>query len=214
MRIAVSGAQNLGKSTFIEDFIKEYSMYTTPKKSYRDLVKKKKIQINKEGNANSQFAILNYHIDEIQKYSREDNVILDRCVLDPLVYSLWLFEKEKGIKDNDIEKMLVLTKTTLPLYDLIFLVPLSKTNPIQMVKDNLRDTDEVFREEINNIFMAAQQSYFKHGNVIFPLEDCPAVIEMMGSRQERVALAKLYVDPTTGKAFGEESSLIAEVLEK
>jgi predicted ATPase len=212
MRICVSGAQGLGKSTFIQDFLKEWPMYSTPLKTYRDLVKKKKIKINKNGNAKSQLAILNYHIDEIQKYTKDDNVILDRGVLDPLIFSLWLYEKGKGISDDEIEDMLKLTKMTMPLYDIIFIVPLLKKTPIKMVPDEFRDTDEVYQQEINNIFMAAEQSYFKHGNIIFPLKDCPAIISLSGSREERIALAKFYVGKDGGP-FGEEESLIKETLE-
>lgn len=213
MKIAVSGPQCTGKTTFIQDFLKEFPMYTTPKGSYRDLAKKKKIKINQNGNVQSQLDILNYHIDTSQKYDKNDNVIFDRCVIDPLVYSLWMHEKEKkGIDEKHIESMLRLVKESVKLYDIIFIVPLTKAAPIPMEADDLRDTDEIYREEINNIFNAVQESYHKQSQVIFPPEDCPAVIDIFGNRQERIAMAKLYVGKD-GKAFGEESSLVAEALD-
>ena len=39
MRICVSGTGSQGKSTLINDFIKEWPQYTTPKESYRDFLK-------------------------------------------------------------------------------------------------------------------------------------------------------------------------------
>lgn len=213
MRIAVSGPQCTGKSTFIQDFLKEWPMYTTPKDTYRDLVKTKKVKINQKGDKESQLAILNYQIDTIQKYGKDDNVIFDRSVIDPLAYSLWMYEKQRGgVDDDHIEYMLKLVKESVKLYDIIFITPLSKHSPVEMKKDGLRDTDETFRDEINNIFTAIQESYYKQSRVIFPVEDCPAVIDIMGSPQERIALAKLYVS-TTGAPFGEESSLVQDAIQ-
>lgn len=188
-------------------------MYTTPKETYRDLVKKQKLKINQKGDLNSQLSILNYHIDEAQKYSKEDNIIFDRCVLDPLAYSLWMYEKGIGnFKDEDIEGMIKITKESLKLYDIIFFIPLTDKAKIPLVKgDNkFRDTDEEFRDEMNNIFNALQKSYHKQTGVIFPLEDCPPFIDIYGSREERIELTKLYINEQ-GKPFGEESSLISEV---
>ena len=38
MRIAVSGTACQGKTTFIKYFIKEWPMYSTPEKTYRDFI--------------------------------------------------------------------------------------------------------------------------------------------------------------------------------
>lgn len=210
MRIGVCGSQCIGKTTFIKDFLKTWNMYKTPKGTYRDLAKKKKIKINKEGDRNSQLAILNYHIDTVQKYSTKDNIIFDRCVLDPLIYSLWLYEKQIGnIKDEDIEFQLKLVKESLKLYDVIFYIPLTNSPPL-MEKDDLRNTDEEYRKEIDNIFAAAQKSYHKQTNVIFPVEDSPPIIDIFGSREERIAMAKLYVTES-GDHFDETDSLISGI---
>ena len=39
MRICVSGTGSQGKSTFIKDFLEEWSIYKTPETSYRDSLK-------------------------------------------------------------------------------------------------------------------------------------------------------------------------------
>ena len=39
MRIAISGTANTGKSTFVKDFIKKWPSYSTPKTTYRDIMK-------------------------------------------------------------------------------------------------------------------------------------------------------------------------------
>jgi predicted ATPase len=215
MKIGVTGCQNSGKTTFIKDFLKAWPNYTTPKKTYRDLVKKKNLKVNKQGTKDAQMAILNYHIDDVQKFGKEDNVIFDRCVIDPLAYSLWLHEKGLGdVSDEDIHLMLKLVKESLKLYDIIFWIPLTKAAPIPMAADdnNLRDLDETYRDEVNNIFNAINKDYVKRTGTIFPLEDCPALIEIFGSPEERITMAKFYVNPE-GEPFGEESSLIADALQ-
>ena len=210
MRIACTGCQATGKSTFVKDFLRTWPNYTTPKKTYRDLVKKKGLKINKEGTKESQMAILNYHIDEIQRYGRGDNVILDRCVIDPLAYSFWLFEKGAGdVTEDDIYLMLKLVKEGLKLYDIIFWFPMSDKIEIPKEKDHLRINDNVYREEVNNIFVAVNKSYLEQTKVIFPSEDCPALIDLHGSREERIAMAKMYITPE-GNPYGEEDSLIKE----
>lgn len=209
MRIACTGCQASGKSTFVQDFLKTWPNYTTPKTTYRDLVKKKGLKINKEGTKDSQMAILNYHIDEIQRYSKDDNVILDRCVIDPLVYSFWLHDKGTGgVTAEDIELMLKLVKEGLKLYDIIFWFPILEDVAIPK-EDHLRDKDEDYRKEINNLFLAVNKSYIKNTGVIFPPEDCPALIDLHGNRAERIAMAQMYIT-TEGKPYGEdEPSLIA-----
>lgn len=214
MRICVSGPQCSGKSTFIKDFLKAFPMYTTPTKTYRDLVKSDKLKINQEGDAESQVKILNFQVDTVQQYDKNDNVIFDRSVIDPLAYSLWMYEKgNKGIDDNHIEYMIKIVKEAIKLYDIVFMVPITKFSPIKLEKDDLRDTDETFRDEMNNIFNAIQESYYKQSHVIFPNENCPATIDLIGNREERIALAKMYIAPD-GKPFGEENNLVNEILDQ
>jgi hypothetical protein len=48
----------VGKSTYIKDFIKQWSCYETPEKSYRELIKEKNLPHSKEGTEESQRIIL------------------------------------------------------------------------------------------------------------------------------------------------------------
>ena len=81
MRICVSGTGSQGKSTFIKDFLEEWSIYKTPETSYRDSLKG---QHSKKTTKKVQEKILNHMIDEIQKYTVDDNIIFDRGPLDNL----------------------------------------------------------------------------------------------------------------------------------
>ncbi len=94
MRISVSGTTCIGKSTFVQDFCKHWSNYSSPRYSYRDELSK--LPHSKTCTKDTQWLILNSMIDELQKHSKTDHVIFDRCPLDNLVYSMWAFDKGEG----------------------------------------------------------------------------------------------------------------------
>lgn len=60
MRIVVVGAQNVGKTTFVRDFVTKFPNYTTPSVSYRDIVLAKGLKINQETGEESQAAIMQF----------------------------------------------------------------------------------------------------------------------------------------------------------
>lgn len=210
MKIAVIGAQMTGKSTFINDFIARWPMYKKPEKTYRDIIEEKQLKLNRDGNRDSQFTILDALCDQAKINTDEKFCIHDRCVIDNLAYTLWLAAKEKGgVKPDDFTASVIQAQQALKHYDVIFFLPISNTSPIQVEERNNRDVDEEYRSEIDMILKSFNSDYIKKSGKIFPTEDCPAVIEIFGNRQERINLAALYIKPD-GNPFGEEDgSLIS-----
>jgi len=207
MKIAVVGTSCIGKSTYIKDFLKKWPMYETPKNSYRDLIKEKNIPCNREGTEESQRMILDFLAEQATQYSKKDDVIFDRCVLDNLAYSSWLHLNGK-VSERFLDETRILTRETLRLFDIIFLLPITKTSPVEVVEDDLRDTNPEFRIEIDNIFKVFQQSYHQGDGRIFPKDDSPALIEIFGNPEQRIELTRLYLKED-GKPYSEEQSLIA-----
>lgn len=210
MKIAVVGTQCIGKSTFIKDFLNKWSMYKTPDESYRDLIKKQNLTINKEGSEESQQQILDFLVDQATRYSKEDNIIFDRCVLDNLAYSSWLHLNDK-VSEKFLDTSRIIIRESLKLFDIIFLLPLTKTSPVKLVADGVRDVDPVYREEIDNIFKAFQQSYLQGDGRVFPKNDCPALIEIFGSPEQRIQLTSMYITDL-GHPYGEKESLLSDAL--
>lgn len=206
MKIAVTSTQNMGKSTFIQDFLNKWPMYKTPEKSYRDIVKEKNLKINEEADEETQRILLNSLVDQAIESSNEEFVIQDRCVLDNLAYTLRLNAYGK-VSDKFVEEVREIVQNTLKLYDVLFFFPISKFNDIPIVADGFRSTDPMFRNEIDAIFKAFQCSYNQGDSKIFPKYDCPAFVELYGNREERIKLASLYVNEN-GKFYGEEESLV------
>jgi predicted ATPase len=209
MKIAVVGTQCIGKSTFIKDFLDKWSMYSTPTKTYRDVVKERNISINKLGSEESQQIILDFLVDQATQYSKSDNVIFDRCILDNLAYSSWLHLNGK-VSEKFLDTSRIIVRESLKLFDIIFFLPITKTSPVSLVEDGVRDTDPVYREEIDNIFKAFYQSYLQADGRVFPKDDTPAFIEIFGNQVERVALTSLYLTDL-GTAYGEKESLLSDL---
>jgi len=206
MKLAISSTACMGKTTLVNDFIKEWPEYKKVSNSCQSIIKEKNLNINKNGDENSQRIIRDVYIDNSQMYSRKDNTIYDRSILDNLAYSMWLNYYGK-VSDDFIKESIEITSQTLKTFDIIFFIPMSPSYPVNFVESNSIDIDEKYREEIDNIFKAIIADYRKTNRCIFPARDCPAVIEVFGTEKERIELMKLYITKD-GNAYGEKDSLI------
>tara|TARA_R110002110_G_scaffold1364_8_gene5819 strand:- start:477 stop:1238 length:762 start_codon:yes stop_codon:yes gene_type:complete len=196
MRIAVCGSANLGKSTLIQDFLQEWSMYGFEKETYRDIIVNKELKHSKETNKETQKAILDYMVNTLDQFDSDDKVIFDRCPLDNLVYSLWACDK--GISDIDedfISECIPTVREALTKLDIIFFIPRTKLNP-KIEDDGMREVDEEYIKEIDTLFKMLQLQYQQHpqDNPFFPRDDSPALIEVFGTRPERMQMIRLYLD--------------------
>ena len=208
MKIAVSGTQCIGKSTFIADFIKKWPMYKIAGQDCSSIIKKQKLQHSQDSNEQTQDILLNHLVDLATEHSKEEYVIYDRCVLDNLAYTIWLHLKGK-IDEKYVQKIVPIIQQSLKLYDIIFFAPITKMSPINIEqKGNTRDIDPIFREEIDNIFNSFASSYYKGDKKLFPTEDCPALIEIFGKLEERIKVAELYINEN-GNMFSEDESLLS-----
>ena len=195
MRIAIVGTQNSGKSTVIKNFLEKWDMYENASPTYRDLIKKD-TKLNQLGSKESQEMIRNSLVEQAYKNKDKKYCIHDRCILDNLIYSLWLADKGKIDDDQFITETFHMTRETLKLYDIIFILQLDNKNPIPFEVKDTRDLDETYRKEINELFLAAHESYMNHEGLIFPLEDCPGVIVLSGdeTKKEKTHQIADYID--------------------
>ena len=204
------GTQCNGKSTLIKSFLKKWPMYKEVKSTYRKLIKTGKIVNNEEGTAESQKAILNAIVDDTQKAIAEDNefLVFDRCVIDNVVYSLWLNEKGK-VSDEFVMDTKRIAFEAIKTFDVIFYLPLREEIPIVPRKG--RAADPIYRQEIDHLFRAVVGSYEKNLGIFFPKEDCPAIITLEGPADLRIEQIPLYLKQN-GKFYGEEDgSLLANM---
>lgn len=204
------GTQCNGKSTLIKEFCKRWPMYKEVKSTYRNLIKTGKITNNEDGTAESQRAILDAIIDDTQKAAASESefLVFDRCVIDNIVYSLWLNEKDK-VSDEFIIDTKRIAFEAIRVFDIIFYLPLREE--IKIVPRKGRAIDPVYRQEIDNLFRAVVNTYEKSTGIFFPKEDCPAVITLEGPPDLRIEQIPMYIKPS-GKFFDEEDgSLLTDM---
>ena len=197
MRIAICGTANVGKSTLIQDFLQEWDMYGREVKTYRDILNEKSLPHSKKTTKESQKAILDYMVDTLKEFKKGDKVIFDRCPLDNLVYSMWAMSQEDSDIDEDfIDECIPIVREALTNLDIIFFIPITKFNKIDIEEDGFRETDKQYIQEIDSFFKVLQRHYHEHpqDNPFFPRDDSPALIEIFGSKEERVGMIKLYID--------------------
>jgi hypothetical protein len=209
-KIGIIGTQCVGKSTLIQDMKEKWPMFTSPEKSYRDLIKEKNLPINKEGTKESQEAILNFLVDESMENIGKKKVIYDRTPIDNLVYSLWLFDKNtSNVDEAFIDKTVSLVRNSIKFYSVIFYIPFCAENDVLLTAKPNRDIDPVYRSEIGHLFEGIYKAWEKTGSRFFDTNDCPAFIPLYGNRQERIAMLSMYINDK-GEFYGESDSLISD----
>ena len=196
MRIAISGTACQGKSTLVKDFLDLWPSYKTPEKTYRNVLQENNLSHSSKTNKETQRKILDFMIEEQQKYRSSDNVIFDRCPLDNLVYSMWSCEQNNSDIDEEfVSSCIPLVRESFRNLDIIFFIPITKVAAVETVEDGIRDTDQKIIEEVDHIFKAVHRDHEHNPKTnIFVVDDKPAIIEVFGDRRERIEIIKLYID--------------------
>jgi predicted ATPase len=213
MRIAICGSACQGKSTLINDIINNWPMYKKSDESYRQVIKEEKLKINKGVNQEGQWKILNCLINDVQKTSKGEKILFDRCPLDNLVYSLWSNGKgSSDIDDEFIKKCIPLVKESMKFIDIIFFIPITKAAPVKLEKKATREIDRLFIEEIDNIFKAISYQANQNKSPFFDPADRPPIIEIFGKPEERIQMIKFYLGQDGDLIDSDESVLSFENL--
>lgn len=185
MIIAVTGAQNTGKTTFIRDFLKAFPHFTSPTVDYRDIIKKHGLKLNRDGDCRSQRIIMDFIVDDLHKqYESGKDVIIDRSVLDCYVYTLWLYRNNKcGFGNGELVSFFSGMNENLDYYDMLIHFPIAQTPDMVIENDGFRDTDEQYRVDIDKLFDEVIQ-------YAFPTDLLHRLHRLGGTREERIAAVR------------------------
>jgi nicotinamide riboside kinase len=169
MIISFTGAQSTGKTTLLNNirslnpFYIEYVAEVT-----RRIKREFNLPINESGGDLTQTMIMSDHIANVYQKYNCDNVILDRCALDGIVYTQWLYNKGKVSKEV-LQWAKKIYNTLIDEYDVIFV-----TSPadVPLVDDGERSVDKKFREEIIDIFdmYIDDMKIYSEGENVFAVE--------------------------------------------
>lgn len=206
MRIAISGTACQGKTTLLNGFLAKYNTYTTPEKTYRDVLPE--IEHSMKTTIDTQWKVLDFMTEQHTQADSSSNIIYDRCPLDNMVYSLWAHDKKHEGFDRDfIDKCIPLFRESMKFLDIILFLPITKVAPVEVVDDGTRETNEQYITEIDNLFKAMYQQWLQPESTFFAKDDKPAIIEIFGTQQERMHMIQLYVDVESGDAVDEQGIL-------
>ena len=211
MRIAFSGTGNSGKTTLVKSFLYTWKNYTTPDKTYREVLEEDNLPHSSKTTTKTQEKILNFLIDQVQSAEKDSNIIFDRCPLDNIAYSMWCNEKKvEGFSNSYVSKQIELMKESMRFLDIIFLCRFDENKTVE--DDGFRDTDKNFIKEVDNIFHSLYMQYTQNpeSDVFFPKGDSPCIIELPNKGQDRIDLISQYVTPE-GAMYGDEESLFSDV---
>ncbi|MFD2600874.1 ATP/GTP-binding protein [Flavobacterium suzhouense] len=168
MKIAITGAHRVGKTTLAEKLLEHFPEYELRPEPYYEL-EELGYEFSETPNIDDFAEQLNYSIKQITASS--DNVIFDRCPIDIMAY----LEALDGIQY--INSMYDKAESAMEDIDLIIFVPIEEPDIITYQKSDypeLRDTvNEILKESVYD----------------FGIE----VIEVKGSLPERISqvLAKI-----------------------
>ena len=194
MRIAFSGTANTGKSTLVRDFLTVWHMYKTPQQSYRDVIVDENLGHSKQTSKQSQKRILDFMVEQLRGKTTKDNVVYDRCPIDNIVYSMWSNDKQDSDIDDDfIAHCIPLVRESIKDLDIIFWIPFN--DQIAIRDDNMRETDENYIREIDNIFEVIYKQFLYNDKFpLFDPEDKPAMIKIESTaRHERLIEIARYI---------------------
>ena len=196
MRIVVSGAPNVGKTTFINDFIKKYPNYRKSTFDYRKLLGDPSTH-SKNTTPELQLKIMDGMLEEISSWDKNDNVIMERGPLDNCIFSWWMQANEKeGFDDEFMHTSRIGNALASNMIDLILFIPMIKDKPIPIVDDGTREVDPTWINEIDAMFKAVfmdlehsggKSPFFYNGRV-------PGIAEIYGSRSDRMMMIGNLLD--------------------
>lgn len=220
MRIAITGTQNNGKSTLVNAFKQRWPMYSSPEKTYRDLVKEKNLTLNESGTLESQKTIRDFLVEQALENAGKQKTIHDRCVLDNVAYTLWMAEYNKleGTEseiNEFITTSILLTRESMKFYDIVFWLPLNSSIPLEESPN--RSIDQKFREEIDNIFQGIFEHYKKNSGLLFEKENQPAFIVLDGEVHDKLDIISQYLNDdgdlieTTSSVLGDLENIYDEL---
>ena len=185
MRIAVSGTHSVGKSTFVWDFIKTHPEYKREEEPYRALRDIYPIKFGKDATNFCNGIQLYYNLNRVKQYhSATDNVIFDRCPIDYIAYSMYASRyKKTDMTEKFITSLIEPIIESMSFLDAIIFISVNEKHPVLIEDDGIRLIDPSYRSEVDHDL---KEIYFNQLFDVMPRKNSPRLIELWGSREERV----------------------------
>ena len=182
MLVSFTGAQSTGKSTLLEKCKDElvgidYGIWEYIPEVTRLVKRQYGVDINELGNDDTQILILNQHL--INSLIDHD-CFLDRCIIDGLAYTMYLYSKNKISPDVAHHAEYMFNKL-LPKLDIVFY---TSPTDVPVEDDGERSIDLNFRNDIIHEFEDILEYISRQYG------DVPEVVRLEGTIEQRMELIK------------------------
>ena len=174
MKIALSGAHSVGKSTLVNELCKHFPFSKLEHlPEITRTLHEKGFSINEAGTDITQHFIMSTHMDNL--FYKQD-FIVDRCLLDGYVYTKVLGNRIR-VSRSVVDYAAYLYREYIINYDYIFYIPAD----IPVEDDGVRSTDKLFRDQVIHEFEVEKNRLL--------VEKRANIFTLTGSVEERVDLA-------------------------
>jgi len=147
VRLAMTGPHSSGKTTLLNALrphLDELGIVVLPE--ITRIIKQQGYSINEQGDLDTQQLVMSTHIQNLLMNSW---FIVDRCLLDGVIYTEYLHESESGPLPNWFVTYCNQTLLRyLPAYDIVFYLPAE----IPVADDGVRSTSQEFHTAISAWF--------------------------------------------------------------
>jgi len=183
MIISFTGAQCTGKTTLLKACKGLYSDRFDFVDEVTRLVRRQYgVQINESGNDITQCLIINKHIENSLMSSEKEGLILDRCIIDGLCYTGYLYIENKVSKwVMDYAKGVY-----FKLIDKIDYIIYPDPYDVELIDDGERSIDVEFRNKMIETFETLLQ-----GSYGYNIKN--KVVRVKGTVEERMEAIKLIL---------------------
>jgi dephospho-CoA kinase len=148
MIISFTGAQSTGKTTLLNLIRDKNYEFNYVDEVTRRIKREYNLPINESGGDITQSMIMADHIANVYRKGDHDVTVLDRCAVDGVVYTQWLYNNGQ-VKKATLDHAKLIFEMLIEEYDAIFI-----TSPVdvELVDDGERSTNIEFREDIQSLF--------------------------------------------------------------
>jgi len=184
MLIAFTGSHSTGKTTLIDRLKEHYKgndQIQYVDSCTRKVGKEHPINNTEKDYTLTQLRILEAHLENIHFSDLTPNriSILDRCLIDGLIYTMQLVKEGKVDRSVGIPFLDAVEHHAFH-YEIIFYIPAE----IELVKDGVRSEDLEFKKNIDELFNSFFSTFGKSFNLI----------EVKGSIDERFEIVTKHID--------------------
>lgn len=140
MKIAVTGAHRVGKTTLVENLQESLPEYLIKQEAYYDLEERGHV-FSEIPDPEDYLLQLEHSIEQIS--SVENNVIFDRCPMDMLAY----IQATHKVKNNKIQSLYHKVQNVITALDLLVFIPIEDPDRIGCPESGLPE----LRQQVNEI---------------------------------------------------------------